>query len=261
VPEIILPNSQTSGYIQIGDTFAILSAFVPGNHFEGSLNQLQNAGRQVAILTNALKEETPSFQTQVSAYFNVHAKYRGINDLQQALDLVKKNKDSKPHPYLDLILSREEDLRNICIAMDAKYEHISTTQIVHGDLHPHNFIGNEPYITDLGEIRLAPVIEDIGFALHRLVRQGVAYQNQISKSEAVAQSAKAFISGFTKVSSLPSDVITGATQVAIKKVVRATNLWFTDWQGDKQGDKWLGQMPKFIDSLDEIAYIEKAIHD
>ncbi len=163
VPRVIAAKDGTR-FIEEGGSLWQLYQFIPGNYYRGTLEELEQASRGVASLHRALaalpatdSTKSPSWVLPTTADFEFIFK-EAQGDGEPLGVLVRAQKES--------IVRRIEDL-----SLHAEAIKNAGMQMIHADLHPHNFLFDGEVLTailDFGDVRPGFRAADAASACHRL---------------------------------------------------------------------------------------------
>lgn len=242
VPRII--RSDEAGLVlnEEGGLFCAME-FIEGDRFRGSTEELANAAISVARLHWAMSKITDSG--------DLPKKVMNIQELSSLLSRADRELEWS-NEFDELLLGNISFLRE-CLDRSAVISEDDGTRIVHGDLHPHNIVGN--VIIDFDLIGIGPLTRDIAFALHRLVRQHIVHTNPSDLNDAVERACGIFLDRYSSVYPMWNGEIRRITDY-----ITAEALWRGMIQIrrrlDGTGDFTASELRKHLMSLHEAEYFE-----
>lgn len=144
--------------------------FISGNHYSGTTRELLSCARGIASLHQTLRSFPYRALLEQRKHF---LPSWNLQTLEHIHDYAAKRKETD----IDHIFFKNRSFL-IPLARETRW-HVrkikrGRTQIIHGDLHPHNLICSQEKLTailDFEMIQRSELLRDVGFALHRLVRQ------------------------------------------------------------------------------------------
>lgn len=146
--------------------------FVSGDHFRGEENELSQAATLIAKMHEA-------FDKLSSRRFSAAGIDQAIGPLDTAYwDAIRELEGVNAFERF-VIVERSFIREYVGRISDALRQIASKEELIHGDLHPQNFLFPERQpcvILDFGNICFADYRYDIAMALHRLVRQFIVHQ-------------------------------------------------------------------------------------
>lgn len=234
VPTIITTDSGND-LIKIANQYATVFQFIEGNHFRGTLAEIENTAFDLGKFDKTLKR-LPDAQEimrkhKLSQKDSLLLSF-SADEWQELLAKANQDKSDFGHvlcTYQKLILDSLESVKNLATNKQS-------SNLFHCDLHPHNLIINGHklvYFLDMDSLQEMEHVRSLAFGLHRLVRQYIVFQNidppNIPKS--VEQAKEVFIREYEKNNTLPleinfmRDVITHEILRRITYVVKSYYLY------------------------------------
>ncbi len=190
----------------------VLFDFIDANHYRGTLAELVSAASVLGSLDSTLKEITPTYRDREVFVFSQEYKSQRTfseemwEEIFSAAEAHRKNEEEGG--VADRLLSRKDEvLRFVEEASDIG----STTpemQLVHFDLHPHNFLADGTEIVavlDFDSIRYLEKMRAFAFAFHRLIRQHIIATAPEDTEAALQYVKKVFIEEYRKQGTLSDE--------------------------------------------------------
>ena len=255
VPNAILTKNGNI-FAEHGGALYTAYTFLEGNHYAGSIKELREAAEEIAKLHIALRDLP--FKEDIGKKFSMLTNSYDLGLLSRLHESAKDGTD-----FGRLLLDNHAFIeRNTKEVLKKLPELNKNLQIIHGDLHPHNFIfGNESLrsILDFGEMREGPLLEDIAYSAYRLIRQYVV-NNSISGAklkDAISEAMSVYLENYTKHNSVSKSdtelISTMIKHIALKKVFFILSKNYLE-----MNTKWNFDLPKHINSLREAEYFERS---
>lgn len=165
VPDIIKTAKGKLSVRKDGKIYCLFP-YYEGKKFDGTNQQIREAGKNLAILHNSLKkqeykiEENPAYRLLREKEF---LKIEGMLDM-------KKRKDE----FDFSVMKRLKSFKELCSDNKRRLERQGfPKQMIHGDFHPGNsvFKGDKLMaILDFGNMHFSERINDVAFSCHRFAR-------------------------------------------------------------------------------------------
>ena len=178
------------GEVLSNESFWQVFQFVPGDHFSGSSDELRAAAHEVGRMHRALAKipESDNFEKAIdspSDFLEVYETALTKSRTTTLGQLLQKNQTQI-----------QSEFNN---AADVRKKNDCRVQLIHGDIHPLNFLfsGTLRAILDFGNLRFGPLLHDVGNASHRLVRQ-VVVQSGRHYSATLWDSLKIFFDSYNQ---------------------------------------------------------------
>ncbi len=231
--------------------------FIHGVHYAGSFTELKEAASEIAKLHMALK--LAPFQDEIRSCFTFLTNPLSTTILDQIAEHVGDSSET------DLLYKEHAELIRSSLADAARIEPLieAHKQIIHGDLHPHNFLFEHSElkaILDLGEMRYGATLEDIAFSLHRLSRQLVITLGLHSKAEiqaCILECVDLYLEAYSSINNaINSDakayLPTLIKRTALKKIFTILNANYLE-----NNTRWNFDLRKHLNSLKEASFYEQ----
>lgn len=181
-PAVLLADANRR-FVERDGQYWQMFEFVSGDHFRGEGDELALAATLIAQMHNAFG--TFSDKRQIAninaimgpldtAYWDAISLMEGANAFEKLL--LKQQAFIQEEVACTSVALSPPVLNNISMSVYAP-----EYQVIHGDLHPQNFLfpeGEGCVILDFGNMCVADQRYDIAMALHRLVRQYVVHQGK-----------------------------------------------------------------------------------
>lgn len=198
VPVVIRTSKNTVSVLHDGACWQAFY-FLKGDHFRGTEEELVGLANGLANLHAALKKLPMSRELLKRAAIRPSWM---MADLRAAVDLAKQYNETA----LDQLLLNSVDFlleEGAHIQEQLKKVVEPRTQVIHGDLHPHNTLFVDEKLRaflDFEMMRPSELLRDVGFAAHRAARQCAVYvSGNAAQRQANAQSAYAiFVDQYAK---------------------------------------------------------------
>jgi len=146
-----------------------LSKFYSGNKFDGTVKEIQDLAKNVAILHKILRRHHGSFN------YRTNEKFYKLLTLKELKNIQKKIEAKKRRTKLDMIFMQNYSYIKNCLVGDFETNKIIKKQnfqkqIIHSDLHPENVIFQKRkllVILDFESMKSGRTLEDLAFAACR----------------------------------------------------------------------------------------------
>ena len=254
-PRVIL-TSDKKKFFKHNESFYQLYEFIPGNHYRGEESELRDFARGLASLHLAFQEI--NFKDEIAKKPNVLPPWNlaGWQNIFALAHLQNSRFDNLVRENKDLILesadSVEKNLKGV----------FSTTQVVRGDLHPHDTIyenGKLKALIDFEGVRVSELLREVGNACHRFVRQFVVYQKK-DWQETLPQGIRIFLGEYGAVNPLDEKEIklipAYIRDELLKKLFKDLNLYYlNNYDKNIEG----GELEKKLTLLKEASIINQYI--
>jgi len=165
VPEII-KTAKGKLSVKTDGKIYCLFAYHEGRKFDGTIQQIREAGKNLAILHNSLKKQEYKIEENPAYRLLAEKEFLGI---QGMLDM-KKRKNKFDFSVMKMLKNFKE------LSTDNKTQLEGQglpKQMIHGDFHPGNtvFKGDKLMtILDFGNMHFSERIKDVAFSCHRFTR-------------------------------------------------------------------------------------------
>jgi len=199
VPEVVR-SKEGNIFWSDGEFFWQLYKFIPGNYYRGTEAELREASKGVALLHKTLAKLPATDSTKSPSWVLPTAE-----EFEPIFEGMAKGKE-----LLDgLVCENEASLLNRISTLSSKAEIIKNAgvQMIHADLHPHNFLFDNEKLTailDFGDARSGIRAADAASACHRLVRQYIVYRGE-SFEQTLETGLQIFLTEYQKVFPLSKD--------------------------------------------------------
>lgn len=251
VPRPLLTN-EANVFASDGTNFYTAYEFIAGDHYRGNFSELEQAACEISKLHHALKV-LPFKQL-------IESEFQFLTNIYK-LDFLEKVKQQKSDSAeIDLLLQTNYELiETATLECTEKIKLEKNLQLIHGDLHPHNFIFETPNlqaIIDFGEMRLGPIFEDIAYAAYRLTRRIVVdlMQQQVSENKILATISEAkqvFASAYSHTEKIEdwNTLHLMIKHIALKKIYFILSQHYLN-----NNSRWNFDLAAHINSLREANY-------
>ncbi len=232
-----------------------VAEFVSGQHYSGTADELKSAAREIAKLSKAL------------------ASFPGVNDVSVLFTFLTAAYSAELLESLGRLATDDSPLaqsfqhNRALIAESVKFvsEHLPhdglATQLLHGDLHPHNFLMSQGHvcaILDYGEMRFGPQIEDLAYSLYRLVRQSIVHE-RLAKHQELGDTlhylSAMFLSEYSSINSISASdqslISVMIKHIALKKIFHVLTSHYLHGN-----PRWDSDFEKHLIALHEANYFE-----
>lgn len=183
-----------------------LFKFLDADHYRGTREEIESAGTEIGKLDKALAGLSITEEQQKRLSFGAKDKeLRSYNPgvwkkiFQEARDQQKNN--SKDQFHSELLAKEDFITKTVQDVVKQKPRNVSWG-IVHFDIHPHNLLANGKEVVaiiDFDSLRYLEKMRALAFALHRIVRQYVIFNNLTDYSQAVSEANKIFLDAYCNV--------------------------------------------------------------
>ncbi len=202
VPHLVPSQSKQLFVIDENNPYALF-IFLNADHYRGTRQEIESAGREIGKLDKALAclPITGKQRKKLSLLKKVR-ELRSYNlsiwkkIFQEARHQQKNNPKDQFHA--DLLVKEDfilKDVRNVI-----KQKPRSTAWgIVHFDLHPHNLLANGKKIAaiiDFDSLHYLEKTRSLAFALHRMARQYIIFNNLTDYSKVAAEAKNIFLNAY-----------------------------------------------------------------
>lgn len=251
----VIPARGDASFVRVLGAPWQMFAFIPGDHFRGTEDELTGAAEAIARMHTALrtfpmKGDVPHIDSAIgplnTVYWNGISGLKGRNEFEM------------------MLLRRKVRIQEgVAAAAEALAAIPQAKEMIHCNLHPHNFLfpaqSSAPAILDFGNMCRADQRYDIAMACHRLVRQYVVCQ-QRPWQESLEEGIELFLHAHGSVTPLCAHCITTLPIFARGLVFR--KMAYNFWRYVEGASHWqicLAQFERFFLFLDEIEEIEKVL--
>ncbi len=252
VPQVI-PTCHGDTWIRRNGCWRMFE-YIPGDYFSGTDDELTEAAVAVARMHIALRT------------FSMKEDIRQIDDVIGSLDAVYWDDVSLLHRdnEFELMLHRRKSMiqESVIRVADILAGIPQMETIIHGDMHPHNFLfpkEGTPAIIDFGVACRADQRYDIAMACHRLCRLCIEKSGQ-PWQEALDTYARLFLAAYATVVPLCDTCVRTipvfAEALLLRKMAYNFHLYI---EGKKTADACLAQFQRFFGFLDEVREIAKVM--
>lgn len=235
-------------FVEYGGQNWQMFEFVPGDHFRGEEDELSLAATLIAKMHEAFDKLSPRRFPAVGideaigplnpAYWDAIHELEGVNAFERFV-IVERS-------FIREYLGRISDaLRQIA----------SKEELIHGDLHPQNFLFPERQlcmILDFGNACFADYRYDIAMAMHRLVRQYVVHQAR-PWEETLATGIHIFLDAYAGVNSSVRDNVQLLPKFMSALLFRKMAYNFRLYRkGARSWESCLSQWQRFFGFFEEV---------
>ncbi len=227
VPEIVRTEGKTDSFTQYQENCYRVFEFVEGDHFRGTKSELKDFAGNLAAFHKTL-EHAP-YQSELALRPAVSAAW----DIEGWRELFGRARSGES-PIAGLVLSSKDLIleqaqfisQGLCQPFNFR------TQIIRGDLHPHDTIyqkGKLRALVDFDDMRVGELMRDVTTACHRFVRQFIVYQGR-DWEETLALGLDLFVNEYLKVNLISdAEISAGAIFIAdelLRKIYRDLNKYY-----------------------------------
>lgn len=256
-------SSESPWVASIENKSWIAFEYIPApGYFSGITNELSLAGAAIGKLHYGLE--------MASAVVPYHGRAQGAvkdyssltaDDVDRYLLLANAN---HPNSFTTRFLQGEADILRAALTIQKRLEaaipvhqgsQTGDLGLIRFDLHPHNILslGDKIVIVDYDCIHRAPLMSDVGFALHRLGRQALFHSDNPNPANVVEQ----FLSGYRtelhgRELRIPELLFYGLNR-GLQSVKSVLDTFYI--KGDLT---YAGDLPKFIVAAREMLYLVRA---
>ena len=206
VAEAGLPTSRTvpgkDGAVFADDSGVLwqLFKFIKGQYYRGTKEELKKAAAAIASLHKVLSSLSLYARTESSDW---------VLPIIRDFEPFFKKARSQPGKLNAAVVKNQELLtsRVKILANNSSVIKNSGTQIIHADLHPHNFLfhkGKLSAVLDFGDIRSGFRAADVASACHRLVRQYVVFSGR-PWQDVLKEGLRVFLNQYQSIYPLPKE--------------------------------------------------------
>lgn len=246
IPRII-PTDSGETVFQDDGTWCMAYEFIHGEHFRGTLQELESAGTHMGKLYRVLSLLSDHAALHAIADFHPEIIARRLytqTDWELLFAKAEEFQEREKEEFFHIkLLSERDRIMAIIKETDAYSTEPWPMQVGHFDLHPHNILTNGIEVTaiiDLDSLRYLERARTIAFALHRLVRQYVVHEQPADVSAAIHQAARVFLSAYEKESEctreergalayfIRAEAMARLTRIAKDLYLHSITSWKTD---------------------------------
>src|SRR3989344_250419 len=254
-PEIITAKDGRE-IVESGSSFWQVFAYIPGNYYQGKEDELSAVASAVGILHKALAAIPEDARLKSSSW-----KLPTEADFKLIFEAAKNDASELGAMIRDNEQIIRDAIDNLLVHKSAIGK--SLTQMIHADLHPHNFLFNQDRLTailDFGDVRLGFRAADAASACHRLVRQYVVCSGK-SWNKVLEKGLRTFISNYQTVFPLPAKELALFSEfmalALLRKIKGNLFKYFQkkpDWSYDVAHKEFIKQMNLFaeVETMKEI---------
>jgi Ser/Thr protein kinase RdoA (MazF antagonist) len=218
-----IPSRDGALFTYIENVPFMVSPFIEGHHFQGTLPQLEAFAREFGKIHRVM-QHYPSERLRRSDHVELPYDPNLVAELreQNAKALAS---DPKPMDFIadTLIDLLEERLEGITAAMSS---HQFPPAVTLGDLHPHDTIYDGDHlkvIHDFEKVSFGyPRVDELAFSVHRFVRQYIVYsfteQGRLPTQSDIRQAVDCFLDAYQE-----EHLISEEERVAIPDFIAKTN--------------------------------------
>lgn len=251
---LLIPASHDDTFIWRNGCAWWVFEFMSGDHFFGTDDELTEAAQAITRMHVALRT------------FPLKDNVRHIDDVIGPLDasywddisLLSRENEFEMMLHLRKSMIQEYVMRNT----DALAGIPQAEEIIHGDLHPHNFLfppESSPAIIDFGVVCRADQRYDIAMACHRLCRQCVVRDGR-PWQETLEIYVRLFLEAYASITPLCDYCIRTLPAFAAAFLCRKMAYNFELYmEGKKTPVACHAQFQRFFGFLDEMEALEKLL--
>lgn len=248
VPHVINSNRNAPYAIHDDGTVWILSRFIEGPYFSGSLADYQSSASAIRKLQDAVEGLAEAQELPVSASAHAWEGTVAIFD-----DFFRREAEWQVlFPATDCqLLVQEQDRIRDCLVIASLHEQALTHHIVptHIDLHPHNILmqdGHLPIIVDIDSFQRTDRTQSLAFAAFKLTRQYIVHENPTDRAAPVRE----FLQTLGAKSAEVDFYYHGAMVEVLRRVgiIVSLNMY-------KSNREWNRVLPLQLAALHELPYI------
>lgn len=206
VPRIRLTKTGQSLFVIEGNVYCLYD-FIFGEHYDGSVEELVSAAKEVANLINALEKIPNRSAIKKSSRFLYH-------DPDLLRETINISISANQHDaFENLIRKNSQDILKVSENVVQNIHDLDRLpkQVVHGDLHPHNMMfdpitKNLLAFLDFDTLEYGLRIRSVGHAMHRLSRTyGLLTQRKMEVGSDIRDRLGIFLNTYLKFSELEDD--------------------------------------------------------
>ena len=236
------------------DHIYTLFEFLECNHFRGTIEELKQLGEGVALLHKSL------FHYSGEIALSPHPATReppGYSEggFKKIFGYAKEKEDAVQKIVL-------EEIDYLIDASKKVSGNVKNSQVrvqpIHFDLHPHNtlFSGSKlEAILDFDSCCQSQLVRDVGFALHRGVRQYVIKQQPVELQKTVSTGKQAFLKSYEKINPLSREELESIPFfIQDEALERTWNILVKYYL--KEDFRWEKDIPKQISAIKEAEHLK-----
>lgn len=250
----ILPAVDGKSLVLYKDHYWQVFEFIEGDHFRGKRDELAESAMNIAQMHQALN--VFPLRGQIPILNTVLAPLEG-NCWDEVARLKGENK------LESFLLEKQQFIKEKICEVQSRLATIHKQEdVIHCDLHPHNFLffeGRLAAIIDFGQVSIADQENDLAMACHRLVRQYIVHQGK-PWQETIADGLNFFLDAYTSVIPMTDQRIvllpTFTVSLLLRKIVYNFSLYKT---GKRSWEPALFQVSRFLAFFEEIDAIETVL--
>ncbi|PIN86298.1 hypothetical protein COV19_05820 [Candidatus Woesearchaeota archaeon CG10_big_fil_rev_8_21_14_0_10_44_13] len=185
-------------YVREGDSQWMASIFIEGDHYKGTLPQLQQFAKELGRIDKSMQ----SFQNAIdSEYVEIPFKPEILRELK---DLNKKAMSENPSEMDHLAQTVINEILEPMLQgiVEGVKRYSFEPGITVGNIHPHHTLYEGDDLKAVSDPEKAsfgyPVIEQISFSAHRFIRQAIVYMFTCHGVEPNKEEIKRLMDGFIK---------------------------------------------------------------
>jgi Ser/Thr protein kinase RdoA (MazF antagonist) len=183
-----------------------LFMFIKADHYRGTREEIESAGREIGKLDKVLSGLSVTNKRKDKLSFPAKTKELRLYNIdvwkkifQEARNQQKNSSADQFHAEL---LAKEDFILKIVGDMVKNKPLSISWSVVHFDLHPHNLLANGKEVVaiiDFDSLRYLEKMRALAFALHRMVRQYIIFNDLTDYPKAVTAAKKIFLDAYQSV--------------------------------------------------------------
>jgi len=202
VPQLVVSKNKQL-FVVAGDNPYALFQFLPADHYKGTRAEIESAGREIGKLDKALAELPITSKQQRKLSFSTKIKELRSYDLlvwQKIFQEARHQQKNNPKDQFHAEFLAKENFILKAVSDIVKYKSSDVAWgVVHFDLHPHNLLANGKEviaIIDFDSLHYLEKMRTLAFALHRMVRQYIVFNNLTDYKQAVSEAKDIFFNSY-----------------------------------------------------------------
>lgn len=261
VPQVIKTVSERRISIVDGEPHTLF-AFIEGDHYRGTGEELASAGKEIGRLDQALVNLPASrdWAAELSLpakakEFRIYSQVIWQEIFMKASERVASDPTDRFHA--DLLGQKDFIFQAVEKTLAAKPIQPSFG-VVHFDLHPHNLLANGEAVTailDFDSLRYLERSRALAFALHRMVRQYIIYNQRTDYSAVAAEARKIFLDTYRQANSINDEAL-AAIPYFIRDEALCRLTYAMKDQYFNSNPAWRQDLPKQTAAIAEAVFFE-----
>ena len=242
------------------DEIYTLFEFLEANHYRGTLAELKSAGLEIGRLDQALADlpDNFDFKKELSLPEKVEEMRSYSLDIwQQIFNKAREKSSLYPQdPFHKEFLEKEEFIIQT-VKENTRRSGSDVFGVVHFDLHPHNLLADGKEIVsiiDFDSLRFLEKMRALSFAIHRMVRQYIIYNNLSDYSKFAKEAKNIFLESYKKVCDIEESKLEDISYfVKDEALCRLTFAMKDEYFNDNSA--WRQDLHKQLSNIKEADYL------